>query len=90
MQYESDYQTTYGLGPHCCKPLTIVSSNVLSKLNLHHAEYFYVQHSSNFYPNLQARIIVTCRVENGLNPGSHKPSDLDLHCFQKRIYLCSA
>ena len=28
------YQTAYGLGPHCCQPLTIVTSSVLSILTL--------------------------------------------------------
>ena len=50
---------------------------------------YFTTFPSNFQSNFTPRISVTSRVENSVDPdqlASQKPADLDLHCFQSRIY----
>ena len=66
----------------------------MTHLNPNNSGHFYVLQSSfNFYHiNLKDSSywhILTSKVENSVDPGqlaSQKPADLDLHCFQNRIY----
>ena len=59
----------------------------------YHAGYnLYTTFSPNFFPNLTCLIpfiSMLLHVENSVDPdqlASEKPADLDLHCFQNRIY----
>ena len=50
-------------------------------------------HSSQIVIQLKCIILVVCIHLNSVDPerlASEKPADLDLHCFQNRIYRCSA
>ena len=75
------------------KSFTVSTKWILTLIMLD-IEMYYTPPQSNFYQiDLQDFSYwhgLTIRVENSVDPdqlASEKPADLDLHCFQNRIYL---
>ena len=63
-------------------------------ISLNLAGYFYVLNSSPIFLKIKSNyssymLVFTSRMENSVDPdqlASQKPADLDLHCFQDRIF----